>query len=71
MARSRDECEPAGAERILWGGSEVLVVETLVFNDTQITSPTNGNNPQWGGAATHCLRQTDLQSLSFDNGRKQ
>lgn len=31
------------------GGSEVLVVETLVFDEGQITCPTNGLNPQWGG----------------------
>lgn len=31
------------------GGSEVLIVETLVFDEGQITCPTNGLNPQWGG----------------------
>lgn len=36
------------------GGSEVLVVETLVFDEGQITCPTNGLNPQWGGCATPC-----------------
>lgn len=36
------------------GGSEVLVIETLVFDEGQITCPTNGLNPQWGGAATPC-----------------
>lgn len=34
------------------GGSEVLVVETLVFDEMQITSKINGNNPTWGGYAT-------------------
>ena len=33
------------------GGGEVLVIDTLVFDEGQITCPTNGLNPQWGGAA--------------------
>lgn len=37
------------------GGSEVLVVETLVFDEGQITCPTNGLNPQWGGGLCHSL----------------
>ena len=31
------------------GGSEMLIVDTLVFDEGQITCPTNGLNPQWGG----------------------
>lgn len=31
------------------GGSEVLVVQTLVFDEAQITSPLNRNVPRWGG----------------------
>lgn len=31
------------------GGSEVLVIDTLVFDESSITSPVNGNVPQWGG----------------------
>ena len=31
------------------GGSEVLIIQTLVFDAGQITSPTNGNKPKWGG----------------------
>lgn len=34
------------------GGSEVLVIETLVFDEGQITSPVEHSNPTWGGAAT-------------------
>jgi len=26
-----------------------MPVNTLVFDEAQITSPINGNNPQWGG----------------------
>ena len=25
------------------------IIDTLAFDEAQITSPTNGNNPQWGG----------------------
>lgn len=32
------------------GGSETLIVETLVFDEGQITNPMQGSNPQWGGA---------------------
>ena len=33
------------------GGSEMLIVETLVFDESGITSPTNANVPKWGGRA--------------------
>ena len=36
------------------GGGETLIVETLVFDEGQITCPTNGLNPKWGGYATPC-----------------
>lgn len=51
------------------GGSEVLVVDTLVFNDTQVTSPTNGNNPQWGVLPhTVCDRPTSNRYHSTTGG---
>lgn len=31
-----------------------IVVETLVFDEGQITCPTNGLNPKWGGCC-HAL----------------
>ena len=31
------------------GGSEVLVVDTLVFDESQITSKYNYSHPTWGG----------------------
>lgn len=52
-ARSRKPCAYLG------GGDAVkanLVVETLIFDESQITSPDNGNRPTWGGAATHSIR---------------
>ena len=35
--------QPAG------GGGETLIVDTLIFDSAQITCPTNGLNPKWGG----------------------
>ena len=35
------------------GGYVPMIVETLVFDEGQITCPTNGLNPKWGGAVTH------------------
>ena len=53
----------------------ISTAETLVFDQSQITSPINGNNPQWGDAChtlskecgrTVCIiRKTDTE-----NGRK-
>lgn len=34
-----------------------MIVDTLVFDEGQITCPTNGLNPKWGGALSHTLRQ--------------
>lgn len=31
-----------------------LVIDTLVFDEGQITCPTNGLNPQWGGCVMPC-----------------
>ena len=41
------------------GGGEVLVVETLVFDEGQITCPKNGLHPKWGGAATLSVETPD------------
>lgn len=30
-----------------------IVIDTLVFDEGQITCPTNGLHPTWGGNATH------------------
>lgn len=36
------------------GGYVPMIVDTLVFDEGQITCPTNGLNPKWGGGAvTH------------------
>lgn len=36
------------------GGNVPIVVETIVFDEGQITCPTNGLNPKWGGCAIPC-----------------
>ena len=43
------------------GGSEVLVVETLVFDAAQVTSKINGNRPTWGGIATRSPQETQVK----------
>lgn len=40
------------------GGSEVLVVETLVFDRSQVTSKVNWNRPVWGGVAIQSPQET-------------
>ena len=32
------------------------MIDTLVFDESQITSPINGNVPRWGGYVTHSLK---------------
>ena len=41
------------------GGGETLIVDTLVFDAAQITSPENGFHPQWGGYAPHSTGTPD------------
>lgn len=60
------------------GGSEVLIVETLVFDEAQVTSKLNGNRPVWGGSC-HTLSAgnagqavviiREKQNVVSDNGR--
>lgn len=47
-----DVCGTLDARMGTGGGNVPMVVETLCFDEGQITCPTNGLNPQWGGAAT-------------------
>lgn len=44
-----DVCETVQSFYGTGGGNVPIVVETLVFDEGQITSPTNGNVPTWGG----------------------
>lgn len=48
----KDVCETIQAYYGGGGLNTPVVVETLVFDEGQITSPTNGNHPTWGGVAT-------------------
>ena len=41
-----------------------VICETLVFNDTQITSPTNGNNPKWNDPC-HAIAATDRPPIGI------
>lgn len=57
--------EIAETLRVPWGGDSTkanLVVETLVFDEGQITCPLNGNVPTWGGNATRCQGTPEGQS---------
>lgn len=36
------------------GGNVPMILDTLVFDEAQVTSPINGNNPSWG-ASCHTL----------------
>ena len=39
------------------GGNVPIVVDTLVFDEGQITSPQNGNIPTWGGVLPQPVRE--------------
>jgi len=44
------------------GGNNVpMIVDTLVFDESQITSPINGNVPTWGGCVTHYRKTPEGQ----------
>jgi hypothetical protein len=47
-------CETVQAQYGTGGGNVPIVLETLVFDESQITCPTNGLNPHWGAVSlTH------------------
>lgn len=42
------------------GGNNLpMILDTLVFDESQITCPTNGLHPQWGGNATVSREKPD------------
>ena len=51
---SEDNRSPALRVKEPFGGGELLILDTLIFDEGQITCPTNGLNPQWGGCAIPC-----------------
>lgn len=46
-----------------------MIVDTLVFDEGQITCPTNGLNPKWGGALSRTFRQR-RENGSCNSGEK-
>lgn len=54
-------CPTLPASMGMGGGYVPMIVDTLVFDESQITSPTNRNVPQWGGVATRCPERRDEQ----------
>ena len=53
-AKETEICNALPASMGLGGGYVPMIVDTLIFDEQQITSPINGNNPTWGGG-THAL----------------
>lgn len=46
--------------RVQWetgGGNIPIILDTLVFDESQITCPTNGLNPKWGGLCHSLTRE--------------
>lgn len=43
------------------GGNLPMILDTLVFDESQITCPTNGLNPKWGGDATRLREKPEGQ----------
>jgi len=60
-AKETEVCPSLPASMGLGGGYVPMIVETLVFDEGQITCPTNGLKPKWGGAVPlpHKQRRTD------------
>lgn len=53
-AKDTEVCPSLPASMGLGGGYVPMIVDTLVFDESQITSRQNRSRPTWGGAATHC-----------------
>ena len=51
-AKETEVCTTLPASMGLGGGYVPMIVDTLVFDESQITSPDNGNRPTWGGSVT-------------------
>jgi hypothetical protein len=61
-AKETEVCPSLPASMGLGGGYVPMIVDTLVFDESQITSPQNGNVPTWGGAATHYTQTQEGRS---------
>lgn len=51
-AKETEVCTTLTAAMGMGGGYVPMIVDTLVFDEAQITCPTNGLHPKWGGRAT-------------------
>lgn len=51
-AKATEVCNTLPASMGMGGGYVPMVVETLVFDEGQITNPEQGSHPTWGGVAT-------------------
>ena len=60
LRKRRNLSYPCG-EYGLWGGYVPMIVDTLVFDNAQITSKLNYSHPTWGGNVTHLQAQPDKQ----------
>ena len=59
VAKETEVCPSLPASMGMGGGYVPMIVETLVFDLSQVTSRQNYSHPKWGGAATqlqHKLR---------------
>ena len=50
VAADTEVCPTLPAAMGMGGGYIPMIVDTLVFDESQITCPTNGLHPRWGGA---------------------
>ena len=55
-AKDTEICTTLSASMGMGGGYVPMIMDTLVFDESQITSPVNGNRPKWGDP-THTLSQ--------------
>ena len=46
-AKETEVCTSLPASMGMGGGYVPMLVDTLVFDESQITSPVNGNHPKW------------------------
>lgn len=50
------------------GGYVPMIVDTLVFDESQITCPTNGLNPKWGGLCHSLTREAGRTVVIIKQG---
>lgn len=58
-AKETEICPSLPASMGLGGGYVPMIVDTLVFDNAQITSKLNYSHPTWGGNAIHSQVQPD------------